>query len=195
MLNDEQKKLIEDNIKLVYAFCSNYHITDEDDIADLECEFCRLIDTKQYNKDKGTLATFIWNSLNNYQKSKYYRSITESRTLPTGNVFLYLNKMIEDESDKTEIQELVGDDIDYFEETEIDTIINKIRMACMEVDKKRSCFQRKFTMSQLFETVVEAYKCNNGFVNGAEIARKFGVTRQNINIQMKELANIAKEYL
>lgn len=198
MLNDKQRKFIEDNIKLVYKFCARYNITDEDDISDFVCKFCELVESDAYDEDRGKFSTFIWASLNNYAHYRYEGQNALKRNLAEGERFVYLNKMIangkSDKEDETEIQELVQTRNDYFDEVDLGIAIEKMRKAARERDNRKKC-KRRISNEKMLDIVLYYYKHENGEMNITEVARALHTTKQTIFNNLQELRKSAKRCL
>lgn len=191
MLNDEQRQFIKDNMNIVYGFCHHYNIKDDDDIADLMCEFCRIIDKNTYDVSKGAITTFIWTSLSYYNYTKKCYKTAQCRTLQDGDTMVYLNETLKKGVNETEISELVTVDDDCFGESEAEIIIAMMRRKCKEIDKKARN-NRVFTNEELFDELLWYYHNRNGLVNCAEIAKRYSVSRQAVNSHIHELAKRLK---
>lgn len=194
MLNSEQNALITENINLVYKFCAQYNIKDEDDIADLVAYFCELINKNAYDNTKGRLSTFVWNSLNNYQHYKHNTKKALKRNLPDDMTRIYLNKCLMHGEQDTEVQDLISISNDVFGEAELEVVIDKIRMMAKRKDDKRK-FKRTISNEEMLNAVLYYYEYENGETNITEIARKFNTTKQNASNFLAELRKDAWRYL
>jgi len=71
-MTEEQKKLIEDNINLVYKFCHSKGLKDEDDIAEMVLFLCEHINS--YDPSRGAFSTFCYTWLRSgYSKIMNYK--------------------------------------------------------------------------------------------------------------------------
>lgn len=192
MLNNVQRDFINKNIRLVYAYCKRYGIKDEDDIADLICEFCRVVEKDEYDPTKGALGTFYWNVLKNYQLIKYKHNMALCRTIPESFSIIYLDSFCQSEEGETSMQEFVSMENDCFNEVEVDIILRSFYDICIKADSKIN-YPRTITYTKLFKELIWCYYHNNGKVNCNDIAKKFNVTRQMINIRVHELIKILKK--
>ena len=191
MLNDKQRKFIEDNIKLVYKFCARYNITDEDDISDFVCKFCELVESDAYDEDRGKFSTFIWASLNNYAHYRY----EGQNALTEGEKFVYLNKMIANDNEgETEVQGLVQTYNNYFDEVDLSIAIEKMRKAARERDNRKKC-KRRISNEKMLDIVLYYYEHENGEMNITEVARILHTTKQTVFNNLQELRKSAKRCL
>lgn len=196
MLNNEQKQIVEDNIGLVYKYAKIHNITDQDEIGDLLCEFCKVVDKGTYDKEKGSFSTFIWNSLTNYQRYKYRANSTIKRTLDTCDL-LSLNKPYYykngDNSDM-EWGEVIPCDHDCFGEIELEGLILRMRDRLERQDSRYKA-QKKIKRVQILDEMIYSYLYENGRFNASEVSIKYGISRQRINDYVIKFRQLAKEML
>ncbi len=195
MLSKEQNELIENNINLVYKFAAYYNITDEDDIADLLCRFCEIVELDAYDEDKGKFSTFVWASLNNFRHYRHVGEKAQKRNLAVGDRFVYLNKMLEgQEHSDTETQEIVEGQGGYFDEVELSIAIDKLREITREKDRKRNN-NRAISSEKMLDICLYYYRYENGDLNITDVAQSLGTTKQTVFNNLKELRGYAKRYL
>lgn len=196
MLDNEKRKLIEDNIGLVYSYIEKHNIIDEDDRADYLHEFCHIIDTCTYDENKGKLSTLVWRSFDNYairrnrNKARIKRTLDEQAILPSLDENWYLS----DSKHPTTLGEVTPDRHDCFGEIELADGIEKVKGILRRKDEK-STATRYVSQEGLFNDLIYAYLHNNGKVNGSELAEKYNVSRQSINSYIKRFRRLVEAYI
>lgn len=196
MLNDEKRKIIEDNIGIVYAYIHKHNIIDEDEQSECLCEFCNIIDSGKYDENIAALSTFVWRSLDNYRKRKWRTNTTIKRTLLRDGVAISLNTPLNADTDKdaNELMDIVPNNHDYFGEIELrDTIIELNKL--IKDSSPKDNVQRKITQEQVFNNIIYAYLYKNGKLNGAELALKYNTSRQSVNQCLTKVRKVIEEYL
>jgi hypothetical protein len=190
MLTDEKRKLIEDNIGLVYRYLSTHGIDDEDTRADYICEFCKIIDRCEYDESLGKLSTFVWKSLDNFSLCRLRKNTTIKRTLDMcKNLPSFDDNIIKKPSNEgvMSLSEIVPNRYDYFGEIELEDFIEQV---AEKIEQKTHTTDS--TQNYIFQDIVNAYRYNNGFLNGAELAEKYGISRQAVCSQLRKIRKVAK---
>lgn len=189
MLNETKKKMIQDNIGLVFAYLNKHHIVDEDEQADYICEFCNIIDRGDYNEQLGRLSTFVWRALHNYglrrlrTKTAFKRKIDETPNLPS------LNEVYCD-NENLEFGDIISNNYDYFGEIDLVDFIEQVHDAIKESDRTKG-----HKREAIFNEMVYAYMYNNGMFNNVELADKYSVSRQAIHQQVQKIREIVGDML
>lgn len=195
MLDNKQKQIVEENVGLVYKYAQMHNIIDQDEIGDLLCEFCKVVDKDTYDKEKAKFSTFIWNSLNNYRKGKLRANSTIKRTLDSCPTLPSLNNTYyKDDSGDMEWGEVIPCPHDYFGEIEFEDLILALREKLEKQDNRYNA-EKKIKRVQVFDELIYSYLYENGRFNAAEIALKYDISRQRINNYVVKIREQVKEML
>lgn len=166
-LNDEQKKLAEENHNLIYKFIALRNLDAEELYDLLAISLCKAV--LSYKSNLGyTFATYAFKCMGN-DYFNYIRSITKRFRIP-----LKYSTSFEDLSD------LDDSDLDYLKILEDKKAFDNSIIELKDFVIRLSNMQRK-----VFYGLMYGYNEN-------ELARFFKCSRQNINLVKKE---IGKKYL
>ena len=197
MLNDEKRKLIEDNMGLVYSYVNKHDIKDEDEQADYICEFCHIIDTCDYDESRGKLSTLVWRSLDNYTLQRMRNKTRIKRTLDEQTIMPSLDQEWVGINSKCPMTlgEVIPDDHDCFGDIELARGVEIVKDILKNRDESCNVAVRSISQEAMFKDIIYAYLHENGRVNGRELAEKYGISRQAINNYMKRFRKLAEEYI
>ena len=174
-LTNEQKRLVEENIPLVYKFCNDYEIynMDKEDYAQSLIEtVCEVI--PKYNKERGKLSTFLYNCIRNEYKTIIKSLNRKHNTLPEGYAFLYL--------DGTDYQSEINL-ADIIEDTSEDGYDIMVRYIKEEISKKYGkSYAEIFEMRAMGDTL-------------SEISERFGITKQGVSARLNKMKPFIKNQL
>ena len=87
-LNEEQKKLVEDNHSLIYWFAKKYHVPIEDYYDVLAQGLCMA--AYHYDPSKCSFSTYAYLCMNTEMHVEYRKTLRKSE-IPQGNIFHYEN--------------------------------------------------------------------------------------------------------
>ena len=85
-LNEEQKKLVEDNHSLIYWFAKKYHVPIEDYYDVLAQGLCMA--AYHYDPSKCSFSTYAYLCMNTEMHVEYRKTLRKSE-IPQGNIFHY----------------------------------------------------------------------------------------------------------
>ena len=174
-LTNEQKRLVEENMSLVYKFCNDYEIynMDKEDYAQSLIEtVCEVI--PKYNHERGKMSTFLYECMRNE-----YRTIIKSlnrkhNTLPEGHTFLYL--------DNNDYQSAINI-ADMIEDRSEDGYDIMVRYIKEEINKKYGkSYAEIFEMRAMGDTL-------------SEISERFGLTKQGVSARLNKMKPFIKKQL
>ena len=87
-LNEEQKKLVEDNHSLIYWFAKKYHVPIEEYYDVLAQGLCMA--AYHYDPSKCSFSTYAYLCMNTEMHVEYRKTLRKSE-IPQGNIFHYEN--------------------------------------------------------------------------------------------------------
>ena len=167
-MTTENQNLIENNMKLVYKFCVNHNIKDEDVIQDLFMHLCDVIE--QYDSTKSAFSTWVYTICLHHLYRMHYRESTQSRT-PTGEV---ISLDITIENDKTggisSMEELIGTDDVELARMEDKILVDYIIKRFKELYPKNA------------DRDLDIFLCYTRDKNRQDvIAKKYNITKQRVS--------------
>lgn len=171
-MNDEQRKIAEDNIKLVYKYMWDNNLN-EDEWLDILLEYyCYAICA--WDSNRGTLSTLIRKALDN-GKYKYIRS-QRRKLSPEYFQIVSFDKMLCNEGgDEFELQELYGAEEKQYSQLELNQAFNNVEKTL----SNRACNSNsKITHLELFQLLRQGYNC-------VEIAAMKGISVQAVSYKIK----------
>lgn len=192
MLNDEKRKIIEDNIALVHSYLNRHNILDEDERADYVCEFCSIMNKCEYDESLAKLSTLVWRSLDNYRLRKLKHKTATKRKLNEGECLMSLDEKTLNGTNEEMLErsELVPCKKNTMYDFEVEDFIKQARDYIVANDTTT-----KHKREQIFDKMIEAYRHNNGFFNSSDFARECNISRQAIHTQLKIVREQVRELL
>ena len=164
-LNEKQKKLVEDNHKLIYFYAKKYNVDINEYYGTLALALCMA--AQYYDETKGAFSTVAMKMMG-FKMLNEYRALdcTYKKTIPKGKITYYENSyLLEDYLPPSERTENIA-----LKNIRHDAIVNKLKDVLDEDELK-------ITTCMLFDT------CNK-----SEIGRRLGVSHQTIRNRIRKIS-------
>ena len=168
ILNDKQRKLVEDNHKLIYFYCKKYNVSVEDYYDSLAMALCYA--AYNYDETKGAFSTLAMKSMNFKMKQEFTYN-TKKGQVPIDKIVNYENSyQMEDMITSHESPERI--------------VINKMSYC----DKLNAILN--LTNNERHKNIIK-YRLQGLTVQ--EISKKVNITHQNVSHTLRKLKIKAKE--
>lgn len=171
-MTDEQRKIAEDNIKLVYKYLYDNGLN-EDEWLDILLEYyCYAVCA--WDSNRGALSTLVRKALDN-GKYKYIRS-QKRKTTPKDIQIVSFDRLLWNEGgDEFELQELYGEEEKQYNQLELSQAFNNIEK---KLSNRVYNSNSKITSLELFQLLRQGYNC-------VEIAAMKGISVQAVSYKIK----------
>ena len=186
MLNDKQRKLVEDNLNCIYAAVWKYCKNPEEDIfQDAVVAVCRAL--PRFDPEKAEFTTWVYAVVRFMLRKKSEYNHRSMRTkMKTVSFYAHSEDSGEDEWDTSEsfgIEEKGFEEVDSAIDCE--KFFQRLKMSKISLNK---------TESQLLDKLIES----NGHASPTALAKDFNCTKQNIYSARKRMQHKlagSKKYL
>lgn len=170
MMNEEQRKLAEDNHNLIYSFM-NKKMLNEDWYGVLAEAYCNAI--MSYDSNITKLSTYVFHCLENKVNNVYYLNSMQKRRI--NSEVKYFSEITDNSEQEYSINEIIGSEDDSFNNLIVSDIISE--------------FSKFLTKSELdiFNLMVRGF-------DSSEIKKELNINRQWLCYCKKNIKNKFKSY-
>lgn len=169
MLNEEQRKIAEENHGLIYSFMHYKHLN-EDWYGLLAEAYCKAIET--YNGDYGSLSNYVYTCMGNKMKTQFMLDSRPKSKLDESIAYFSLDKETKIGDEKCPMSDVTGEN---------DETLNDIYLKELIVELRDILTNKEL---EIFDLLM------NGFTK-QEIWEKLNITRQWYHHCLR---NIKKKY-
>ena len=171
-MTDEQRKIAEDNIKLVYKYLYENQL-DENEWLDVLFEYyCYAVCS--WDESRGALSTLVRKALDNGRMN--YARAQKRKAAPKDIQILSFDKILYNEGgDEFDLQEIFGEEEKKYNQLELNHVFNGIEE---KLSKKPHTSSSKITYLELFQLLRQGYNC-------VEIAALKGISVQAVSYKIK----------